>query len=181
MLRAYHSDDRYRRPDPAALSASASGALLGVSVQATEVIELELAAGYYRRRFADSVGSDSGLTVRGSLNWWPTRLLTVRAELLRDAASTRIPGAVGKIRTDGTIEVADQYTRRANLFARGRMIVDQFDTIGRTDRTYVGGVGANRLLGSHLVLSAEYDYASRHSATAAFVRHVISLSLRREY
>jgi hypothetical protein len=176
---AYYSRDEYRFVTPLVAGGATAGARVGAHTSIPEIAEFELSAGYFRREFSQHLGEISGLTVVGSAVWYLTRLTTVRADLSREDQPTRIPGAYGKVRTDGLLELGHAYSRDLNIYVRGRVIVDDFETIRRTDTTYLGEIGAFYELSRQLVLGIEYDYSDRSSAvtTGRFLQHLVSVSL----
>lgn len=175
----YYSEEDYRILSPLAASAQTAGTLAGARLSLPDVADLELMGGYFHRTFAQQRGEISGLSVRGSLTLRPTRLTTVRADVVREDAATRVVGAFGKIRTDGSLEIRHAYSRTLDLHASSRFIVDEFAAARRTDRTLLAQVGATWLLSSRYVIAAAYEYAGRDSAATgeSFVRHLTSVSL----
>lgn len=175
----YHSEDDYRFVTPQLAGGQTTGAQLGAALTLPEVVNFQLTAGYFRRNFAQHLGEIAGLSVTGSMVLYLTRLTTLRADLTRQDQPTRIPGAYGKIRTDGLLEVGHAYSRSLNLYARARVVVDDFSTAQRTDTTYLGEIGAFCELSRWLVLAVEYDFSERESPApgASFQQHLLSVSL----
>lgn len=175
---SYYSRDDFEFSSPLVASAETVGTLLGARLSVPDVIDFELAGGYFQRSFAGQVDEISGVSLRGTVTWRPTRLMSVRAELLREDEPTRVLGAFGKIRTNGSLALDHQYSSRLNFYARGRVILDDFDAIQRTDKTYLTEIGLNYLLARRYVIKLEHDFASRSSGAASqsFVRHVTSVS-----
>lgn len=180
---AYYLADDYRYSTPSAVSADTAGALAGVRLSIPDIVDLQFAVGYFRRNFDRQIGDISGLTIRGTATYQLTRLTTVRADLIREDAPTRVVGAFGKIRTDGSLDLRHSYSRTLNLYVRGRVIEDQFDVVNRTDRTFQAQAGATWLFSRRLVFAAEYDYATRNSSliSESFGRHVFSVSIIGRY
>ena len=174
----YYDRDVFSTASTLVASAKTTGALIGARLRVPDVADLELSAGHFQRTFERQLGEISGVSLRGAVTWYPTRLLTVRADLLREDEPTRLLGAFGKIRTNGSLELDHEYSRRLSLYARGRMIVDDFESIHRTDKTYFAEVGAAFLLTRRYMLSFEYDYATRSSGadSESFVRHLMDVS-----
>jgi hypothetical protein len=144
---------------------------------ANDIVDLEFGAGYFERRFADGGDMLDGLALRGALSWRPTRLTTLRAEISRSDEPTQIPGAFGKIRNELLMRLAHEYSRTLSLFAGGRLIVDDFESIAGDDTLYLAELGASWQVGRHSVLSFTYDYGSRDTDSArGFVRHIANLS-----
>ena len=176
---AYFSRDEYTVASPFAQSAHTTGALTGVRFAVPELVDFELQAGYFHRQFAGDTGTLSGVTLRGSMLWNPTQLMQVKAEVAREDQPTRITGAFGKIRTDASVEVSHAYSRDMRFYVGARTLVDDFDTIQRTDRTYLAQVGVSLQVQKSYAVRFGYDYGTRHSAAPgeSFVRHIVGVSL----
>ena len=175
----YHSEDDYRFVTHQLAGGQTTGAQLGAAMTLPEVVEFQLTAGYFRRNFAQHLGEIAGLSITGNMVLYLTRLTTLRVDLTRQDQPTRIPGAYGKIRTDGLLELGHAYSRSFNLYARARVVVDDFSTVQRTDTTYLGEVGAFCELSRWWVLAVEYDFSERKSSVqnANFHQHLMSVSL----
>jgi hypothetical protein len=160
------------------ISADTASALLGVRIELNELLDLELGAGGFERRFDGSRDPLTGVLVRSALEWQPTRLSRIRAELSRSDEPTAVPGAFGKIRNELAFEIAHDFSRSVALFAGARGVLDEFDT-GDSDATlWSAEAGASWSLGRRSMLRFSYGYGSRSADTLDrdFVRHVASLS-----
>ena len=160
------------------VSADTAQALVGVRVELNELLDLEVGAGAFERRFDGIRGPLDGVLVRGALEWQPTRLSRVRAELTRSDEPTAVPGALGKIRNELAFEIAHDFSRSVALFAGARSVLDEFDT-GVSDATlWSAEAGASWSLGRRSTLRFSYGYGSRSadSLDRDFVRHVASIS-----
>jgi hypothetical protein len=179
VVTAYYGRDDFSHASPYVASATTKGTLVGAHLSVPEVVDFELTAGYFERRYADNLGQSSGVSVRGSLIWQPTRLMTVRGAVTREDQPTRIPGAFGKARTDATLEVDQAYSTNLSLYARGELVSDDFNFIQRVDHTYLGEVGLTFLIARPYILKVAYGFGSRSSDVPAvgYVRHVASISL----
>ena len=120
------------------VSADTAQALLGVRIELNELLDLELGAGGFERRFDGIREPLDGVLVRGALEWQPTRLSRVRAELSRSDEPTAVPGAFGKIRNELALEIAHDFSRSVALFAGARSVLDEFDTGGFRRDALVG-------------------------------------------
>ena len=174
---AYYNRDEFDTSTPLNESADTTGALSGVRLDLRDVLEFELGVGQFQRRF-DHDGTLSGLALRGALEWRPTRLTQLRAELTRSDEPTQVPGAFGKIHNEALLRLSHDYSREVSLFAAARIVLDEFDTLDRNDTLYLAEVGANWSFGRHSALRFTYDYGSRSTETfdRGFVRNVASLS-----
>jgi hypothetical protein len=171
--------DAFRSESPLVASANTGAALVGLHVAIPEVLELELLGGYFKRRFDHDAGEISGASAQGTLTWYPTRLLTVRSTILREDEPTGLPGALGKVRTEASIELQHEYSRSLDLFVRGKRVVDDFKIVQRKDKAFAGEAGAQYRITSHWHVAFEYDYAARDTAQlgSSFSRHVVSLTV----
>jgi hypothetical protein len=109
---------------------------------------------------------------------YPTELTTIRANVSRQDQPTRIPGAYGKVRTDSMLEIGHAYSQTLNLYARARVVLDDFATLRRTDTTYLGEIGAFYQVSRGFVLGVEYDISERSSAveSSSFLQHLVGIS-----
>ena len=173
---AYFKRDEFDESSPTVASADTTGALLGVLV-ANDLVDLELGAGYFERRFADGGDMVDGVALRGALAWRPTRLTTLRAEISRSDEPTQIPGAFGKIRNEALLRIHHDYSRSLMLFAGARLIIDEFESIASDDTLHLAELGASWQLGRHSLLTFTYDYGSRDTQSPrGFRRHIANLT-----
>jgi hypothetical protein len=179
----YYDHDEFTVPSLTIDSATTVGALAGAHFEIPQVLEFELSGGPFRRRYEGDRGELTGISVRGTVTWQATRLMTVRAQITRDDEATRVAGVLGKVRTNVALQADHSYSPRVSLYARARAVFDDYDTINRTDITYIAEAGINVLVTRYYVLSASYDYGSRSSYLAAnrFARHLAGLSLTRRF
>lgn len=178
VVTGYYNRDEFDDPSPNTLSAGTAGALLGLHFDVSELLELELGAGYFERSYDDLDAPLEGISLRGTLSWHPTRLTSVRAQVLRTDAPTHIEGAFGKVRNDALLRVTHEYSRNLVLHAGARFIADDFETIDRIDTSWLAELGATWAFGRHSVLRVAYDYGNRnhYDAARSFDRHVGSVA-----
>jgi hypothetical protein len=177
-LTGYYDRDDFDTPSPSTESARTRGALLGVDYTKPDILELEFAAGYFARHFEAGSQPVDGLALRGTLAWYPTRLTHLRVELQRTDEPTQIPGAFSKVRSYLSVELGHEYARNLGLFAGARVVVDDFESLSRTDRLYQGELGVSYAAGRHALLRAGWRYAARAESTPErdFVRHLFNVS-----
>jgi hypothetical protein len=178
VVTGYYSRDEFDEPSATALSADTTGGLLGLRIDVNELLEFELGAGYFERRYDDLAEPLDGVSVRGSLLWHPTRLTTFRAQALRTDAPTAIPGAFAKVRNSVLLEATHEYSRNLVLQGGIRYIADDFETIDRMDTSWVAEIGTTWSFGRHSVLRFLYGFGTRDHETPgrSFERHVASLA-----
>jgi hypothetical protein len=106
-------------------------------------------------------------------------LLTVRGDVTRDDQPTRIPGAFGKARTNASLQLEHSYSTTLNLYARAQWIRDDFNFIGRVDRSVVTEVGMTFLVSRPWLVKAAYGFDTRSSDVVgeSYGRHVVTLSI----
>jgi hypothetical protein len=178
VFTAHYGRDDFSHSSPYIASATTRGALVGAHLSVPEVVDLELTAGYFERRYAGGLGRSSGMSVRGSLIWQPTRLMTVRGAVTREDEPTRVPGAFGKARTDASLELDHAFSTNLNLYVRGELVVDDFNFIHRVDDTYLGEVGLTFLIARPYLLELAYSFGSRSTDApgVSYIRHVATIS-----
>ena len=178
MVTGYFNRDEFDDPSAISLSADTAGGLLGLHFEVSDLLEFELGAGYFERSYDDLADPLDGFSFRGTLSWHPTRLTTVRAQVLRTDAPTRIEGAFAKVRNDALLQVTHEYSRNLVLHAGARFIADDFETIDRVDTSWLAELGATWAFGRHSVLRFSYDYGTRDhdDDSRSFDRHVASLA-----
>jgi hypothetical protein len=166
-------------PGSTLVSADTASGTLGLRVELTDLLELELGAGGFERRFDGDVAPPlSGVLFRGALGWQPTRLSRIRAELSRADEPTLVPGAFAKIRNELAFTVDHDFSRSIALFASARAVLDEFDT-GASDATlWAAELGASWAVRRRSMFRFSYGYGSRSADTLDrdFVRHVASVS-----
>jgi hypothetical protein len=174
----YFNRDEFDDPSPNTMSADTSGALLGLRFDVNDLLEFEIGAGYFERSYDDLDDPLTGVALRGTVLWHPTRLTTLRAQALRTDAPTRIEGAFAKVRNDASVQVMHEYSRNLVLHTGLRFIADDFETIDRVDTAWMAELGATWAFGRHSVLRFVYDYGTRDHETPgrSFDRHVANLA-----
>ncbi|MEA3182768.1 MAG: hypothetical protein QOI59_6291 [Gammaproteobacteria bacterium] len=179
----YYNRDDFTVPSALIDSATTVGGLVGTHYEIPEVLDLEFSGGPFKRRFAGGRGELTGISVRGTLTWQATRLMTIRTQVNREDQATRVAGVLGKVRTIVALQADHTYSPRVSLYGRARVIFDDYDIINRTDITYIAEAGVNVLVTRNYVLSFSYDYGSRSSYAVdnRFQRHVAGLSLTRRF
>jgi hypothetical protein len=178
VVTGYYNRDEFDEPSATALSADTTGGLVGLRFDVDELLEFEVGAGYFERRYDDLAEPLDGVSLRSSLLWHPTRLTTLRAQALRTDAPTAIPGAFAKVRNTFALEAMHEYSRNLVLQGGIRYTSDDFEAIDRVDTAWLAEVGATWSFGRHSVLRFMYGFGTRDHETPdrSFERHVASLA-----
>jgi hypothetical protein len=180
---AHYGRDDFQNPSIVVASAETEDALAGVHLSLADLFDFELSGGPFRRVYAGGRGKLTGLSVRGTMLWQPTRITNVRAEVIREDQPTRVLGVLGKVRTDLQLRLGHSYSHHADFHVSARVVLDNYDVVRRTDKTYIAEAGLEFLLARDYELAILYDYASRSSYQyfEGFQRHVASLTLTRRF
>jgi hypothetical protein len=183
LATGYYNHDDFTVPSELIDSATTVGGLVGAHYEIPEILDLELSGGPFKRRYAGGRGELTGISVRGAVTWQATRLMTVRGQVTREDQSTRVAGAIGKVRTIVGLQADHTYSPRVSLFARTRVIIDDYDNTNLSATLYTAEAGINVLVTRYYVLSISYDYGSRSTdlPDSSFQRHVAGLSLTRRF
>jgi hypothetical protein len=183
LTTAYYDRDAFNNPSVLVDSATTIGGLFGTHFEIPEVLDLEFSVGPFRRRYDGDRGELTGISLRGAVTWQATRLMTVRTQVMREDQATQVAGVLGKVRTNVALQVDQTYSPRVTLYARARVIFDDYDIINKTDITYTAEAGMNVLVTRNYVFTVSYDYGSRSSYAAfnSFQRHVAGISLTRRF
>jgi hypothetical protein len=178
VVTGYFNRDEFENPSPTSLSADTTGGLVGLRFEVNDLLEFEMGAGFFERRYDDFAEPLDGVSLRSSLLWHPTRLTTLRAQALRTDAPTVIEGAFGKVRNTVLLEATHEYSRNLVLQGGVRFTADDFETIDRVDTSWVAEIGATWAFGRHSVLRFTYGFGTRDHETPdrSFERHVASLA-----
>jgi hypothetical protein len=179
----YYNHDDFTVPSELIDSATTVGALVGTHFEVPEILNLEFSGGPFRRRYAGGRGELTGISLRGALTWQATRLMTVRAQVTREDQSTRVAGAIGKLRTTVGLQADHTYSPRVSLFGRLRVIIDNYDNTNLSATLYTAEAGINVLVTRYYIVSISYDYGSRSTnlPDSSFQRHVAGISLTRRF
>jgi hypothetical protein len=178
VVTGYFNRDDFDDPSEFLLPADTVGGLVGLRFDVTDLVELEFGAGYFERSYDGLAEPLDGISLRGSMLWHPTRLTTVRAQVLRTDAPTHIEGAYAKVRNDASMQLTHEYSRNLTLHAGLRFIADDFEVIDRLDTSWLAELGTTWAFGRHSVLRFSYDYGMRDhdDSQRSFDRHIASLA-----
>ena len=149
-------------------SSTGSGVRVGVALDRGPVTTGEVAIGYLTENYDDSaLETLSAFTVDGSLVWAPTELVTVTTALATTIDPSTDPVSSGSVIYDGSVDLAYAWRTNAAVTLSGGVKNQQFEGLGRNDRTYRLGIGTTWSLNRNAELAAGYVHQWLDSTVAA--------------
>lgn len=132
--------------------------LAGVSFEFTDLLRGEVAVGYIHQDFRSAgIRNFSGLGGRAEIEYFPTRLTTVRLEASRTLQEAGNPLAPSYRRTRFGVRVDHELYRYVVVSGFADYEDDRFQLPARTERRRHFGASAQYLVDRHLTLFARYD------------------------
>lgn len=139
----------------------------GASFDLSNLARGEVQVGYFRQDYeAAGFETSDGLSLRALVEYFPTQLTTFTITGTRGVEDAAIAGSPSFITTAGTLQVDHELLRNLILTARTGYTHDDYRGIDRTDKRFVGYVGANFLFTRNLGLTLAYDYLDQSSSGA---------------
>ncbi|MFM2042060.1 MAG: hypothetical protein RLY86_636 [Pseudomonadota bacterium] len=154
--------------DRAGFDRSSEGATFraGIGVDISQVIRGDFLVGYLKQNYDDPRLSDpTGLSLKASFNWTPSRMTVVVPSLERSVYETTTSGASGMVRTGGTLTVRHELQRNLVVTGVGSVFFDTFKGSVREDWTYDTRVRALYSLSDNYYIGGEVGYRKRTSDT----------------
>ena len=166
-----HNDRLYTNPPlPGDVNRDSSGneGDVGVDFELTQLVRAQVQVGYLDQSYQDQrIGDTSGFGTRGNVEYYPTQLLTLKANVSRTVADTGVIGAASAFQTQGGGEF--DYELLRNLIITGRAEYSSYDYQGidRTDDYWEAHLGANYLFSRRFGFRVTYTYLDRTSSGAS--------------
>jgi hypothetical protein len=166
---AYNKRNFERAVDRSGYDRSSDGyrVNLGVDMMLGNLLRGGVSVGYIQQNYNSLPGKTlpnfSGVDFAGALDWYATQLTTVRLQASRTVNDTTLSGASGSDDKSVRLAVDHELLRNVLLHADARYIDSTFKGLGRNDKIFVVGAGANYLLNSYLSLGLRYAYEARDS------------------
>src|SRR5690606_32548823 len=155
--------------------------VLGVRLPLTNLIALDLQAGYHHQRYDDPTFDAIGTVIgEADLNWAITPLTTVTFSAARAVYDTAQDGATAYIAHTGHATISHELRR--NLMADAGFYIGHhaYKDFDRNDDLTGGGAGATWMMNRHMHWRATYIYEDRDSNITAnrYDKHRIFVSLK---
>lgn len=189
FLQGVYNTRSYRlKPPETPINRDSQGydATLGARFMLTNLIRAEIAGGYLGQYFKDGPRSSvQRPSVRGKIEWFPTALTTVTANIDRKVEDSDTVTAQAYIDFGGGLRIDHELRRNIILTLQGHYDNDSYIGIDRTDQVKVGQVYATYQLNREVGLELGYTRTGRSSSGPDggrdYVDNVVSLtvSLRR--
>jgi hypothetical protein len=133
--------------------------LAGLSFEFTDLLRGELAIGYIDQDFRSrNVGGFSGLGGRAELEYYPTRLTSIRLDASRTIQDAGNPLAPSYRRTRFGVRVDHELFRQVLLAAAADYESARFQLPMRTERRPHAAFSGQYLVNRHVTLFARYDH-----------------------
>ena len=151
---------------------------LGYRQQITELLYLDLRAGYLLRDFKDpGLDNTTGLAFDANLLWNVTPLTSIEVGAQRRVDETVNPLVSGLVRTEATAKIEHELKRNLLLTARGSYAkLDQLDSTNDGDQWSVATEASYRL-NRHWGLSLRAEHYQR-SGIFSFSQNQVGIGLR---
>jgi hypothetical protein len=184
-----HNDWAFKEPtNPFDVDRDASGysAAVGADFEVTQLVRGQVQAGYMRQKFDDPrVPDGRGLSLLGRVEYFPTQLLTVTANVERTVQATGVFQAGGVVHTALGLQGDYELLRNLIITARVQHYDDDYRGLARTDKIWSAALGANYLINRRLgvnVLYSRYDQNSNGlQRDRDFVTNRIQVGLVAQY
>jgi len=153
----------------------------GTRLELTNVISGDVSVGYFSRNYDDPLLSTiNGVSTEVNLEWYVSRLTTVRVGGSRRIQETTINGASGYVETGFDAAVDHELLRNLILTGFVRYEKRKYEGISRDDDDYTASARALYLINRNLSVLAEYRYENRNSTALGqdYARNVVELTLR---
>ena len=150
--------------DRAGFDRSNEGRILraGIGVDISQLVRGDVLIGYTQQDYDDARLSDpSGLSIKASFNWTPSRMTVVVPSLERSVYETTTAGASGMVRTGGSLTIRHELQRNIVLTALGSLHNDLFDGTDREHWTYDSRLRAIWALAPEYYVGGEIGYRKR--------------------
>lgn len=140
----------------------------GIGVDLSQLVRADFLVGYLQQNYEDArLRSPSGFAMRAVLNWTPSRLTVVAAQLERSVAET-ITAASSIQRTSAAVLVRHELARNIVLTGTGSIGYDEFVGIARRDVNWDLRGRVTYAFTQNYYVSGEAGFRQRASNDAAF-------------
>ena len=140
-------------------------AAFGANFDLTHLLRGEIYVGYLEQDYTNHAFKNvSGLSLRGTLNYFPTQLTTVTLTGSRSAEDSDIIGAGAYLSSNYSLQVDHELLR--NLILTGNLTIgnDDYQGYDRTDNRYIGSASATYLLTRTIGLNLKYSHYTQNSS-----------------
>jgi hypothetical protein len=153
----------------------------GTRLELTNVIAGDVSVGYFSRNYDDPLlPTINGVSTEVNLEWYVSRLTTVRVGGSRRVQETTLDNASGYVETGFDAAVDHELLRNLILTGFARYEKRKYEGISRDDDDFTVSARALYLLNRNLSVAAEYRYENRDSTAIGqdYARNVVQLTLR---
>ena len=143
-------------------------ALVGANFDLSHLLRGEAAVGYLSQSFDDpSLDSQSGLAVRGSIEYFPDPLVTITLNASREIADAGVIGASSYV--SNSVGAVLDYEFRRNVIAGVGVAYDrdEYDGVDRDDDRFDAFAKVDFAMNRAAALFLQYDFQNQDSAGAS--------------
>lgn len=137
---------------------------VGSNFEITRLMQGQLQVGYLEQDYDDHRFSQvSGLSVRGFVRYYPTRLLTVTLSGSRAVQDAEVAGSEGYLASIGRVRADYELLRQLILSAEVDYENDDFRGVNRSDDRPSALFHAQYLVNRHIGVDLAYEHIEQHS------------------
>ena len=137
---------------------------VGADFDLTQLARGHIQAGYLKHDYDDSrLPGISSIGLNGSIEYYPTQLLTVTFTGSRAVGATGLTTTAGYLATDGGVQADYELLRNLILTGKAAFGHDSYQGIDRTDKRFIGSVGATYLVNRSIGLNLLYTRQDQSS------------------
>ena len=122
----------------------------------------------------------NGISGGGSLTWLPSGLTTVNLSSSRLIHETTVDTASGIFETKAKLDIDHELLRNLLLNLNVSFSHEDYVGIGREDKYFDVGIGANYLMNRNVNFALQYNFSNRSSSNSGsdFDRNILSLGVK---
>ncbi len=156
----------------------------GADFETSNLLRGDIAVGYFSEDKKDQAFQDfDGLSVNGSLEWFPTRLTTVALTSARRATDNGLIESPGTLQTQFGASVSHEFSRQIIGTVFGELVKDDYQDIAREDDFSRFGANVAYRLNKRVHLNGEYQNVKRDGSGTVgfdpdFTANVFTLGIR---
>lgn len=153
----------------------------GVRLELTNVIAGDVSVGYFNRDYDDPLlQTINGVSTEVNVEWYASRLTTVRVGGSRRVQETTITAASGYIETGFDAAIDHELLRNLIITVFGRYQNRDYEGIPRDDDEVIASVRGLYLINRNLSVLAEYRFENRDSTAPGqdYSKNIVRVSIR---
>jgi len=170
FIDASYDQHRYRlTPLSVAANKNSQGSQvnIGANFDLTNVARGEVEVGYLSQNFTAHVGTISGLSAKGKVEWFPTQLTTITLNGSRGLLDSAALGSPMYVAESVGLQADHELLRNFILTGRVGAEYDTYQGVDRKDRDTSGSITAKYLINRMVGVNLSYLYLNQDSSGTA--------------